>query len=133
MNVSLRLPMLTAAALLLLIPATGCNKLKARDQLNKGVQAYKSARFEEAVEHFQNAISLDPDLKTAKLFLATAYASQVVPDVKMADNIKNANNAISSSRKSCRNPPATSARSKASALCISKSTRRTRPRSTSRR
>lgn len=94
MNVSLRLPLCTAAALLLLFPATGCNKLKARDQLNKGVQAYKSARFEEAVDHFQTAISLDPSLKTAKLYLATAYASQVVPDVKTADNIKNATNAI---------------------------------------
>jgi hypothetical protein len=94
MNVSTRLPLMTAAALLLLLPATGCNRLKARDQLNKGVQAYKSARFEEAVEHFQNAISLDPDLPTAKLYLATAYASQVVPDVKTADNIKNANSAI---------------------------------------
>jgi tetratricopeptide (TPR) repeat protein len=94
MNVSLRLPLCSAAALLLLLPATGCNRLKARDQLNKGVQAYKSARFEEAVDHFQTAISLDPSLKTAKLYLATAYASQVVPDVKTADNIKNANNAI---------------------------------------
>lgn len=94
MNVSLRLPLCTAAALLLLLPATGCNKLKARDQLNKGVQAYKNARFEEAVDHFQTAISLDPTLKTAKLYLATAYASQVVPDVKTADNIKNATNAI---------------------------------------
>jgi tetratricopeptide (TPR) repeat protein len=72
----------------------GCNQLKARDQLNKGVQAYKSAHFEEAVEHFQNAIQLEPDFKNAKLYLGTAYASQVVPDVKTADNIKNANNAI---------------------------------------
>jgi tetratricopeptide (TPR) repeat protein len=94
MNASSRLPVLTAAALLLLIPAMGCNQLKARDQLNKGVQAYKSAHFEEAVEHFQNAIQLEPDFKNAKLYLGTAYASQVVPDVKTADNIKNANNAI---------------------------------------
>jgi tetratricopeptide (TPR) repeat protein len=94
MIVASRLPVLTAAALLFLIPLAGCNQLKARDQLNKGVQAYKSARFEEAVEHFQNAIKLQPDFKNAKLYLGTAYASQVVPDVKTADNIKNANNAI---------------------------------------
>jgi tetratricopeptide (TPR) repeat protein len=94
MNVVSRLPILSAAALLLLIPSMGCNQLKARDQLNKGVQAYKSGHFEEAVEHFQNAIALQPDFKNAKLYLATAYASQVVPDVKTTDNLKNANSAI---------------------------------------
>ena len=29
-----------------LLMSTGCNKLRARDQLNKGVQAYKAARYE---------------------------------------------------------------------------------------
>lgn len=43
---------------LALLSATGCDKLKARDQLNKGVQSYKNARYEEAIDHFQNAISL---------------------------------------------------------------------------
>lgn len=94
MKVAFRLPAISAAAILLLLPVVGCNQLKARDQLNKGVQAYKSARFEEAVEHFQNAIQLEPDFKNAKLYLATAYASQVVPDVKTTENIKNATNAI---------------------------------------
>ena len=30
---------------LAVVSATGCDKLKARDQLNKGVQAYKNARY----------------------------------------------------------------------------------------
>jgi tetratricopeptide (TPR) repeat protein len=94
MTVTLRQPVVAAAALILLLPAAGCNQLKARDQLNKGVQAFKSAHFDEAVTHFQNAIQLEPDFKNAKLYLATAYASQVVPDVKTAENIKNAMNAV---------------------------------------
>ena len=32
------------AILLTLLSAAGCTKLKARDQLNKGVQAYKNAQ-----------------------------------------------------------------------------------------
>jgi biopolymer transport protein TolR len=32
----------------------------ARDQLNKGVEAYKSAHYEEAIGHFQKATQLDP-------------------------------------------------------------------------
>jgi hypothetical protein len=40
------LVLLVGAGLLL---SVGCNKLKARDNLNKGVQAYKNARYEEAI------------------------------------------------------------------------------------
>src|SRR5579872_3789000 len=78
MNRSVRVVMLSAAALALLF-AAGCNKLKARDQLNKGVQAYKNAKFEEAINRFQNAVALDPSLLNARLYLATAYAQQYVP------------------------------------------------------
>ena len=34
---------------MLALLAAGCQKLKARDQLNKGVQAYRSAKYPEAV------------------------------------------------------------------------------------
>ena len=49
------------AVLLALLSAVGCDKLRARDQLNKGVQSYKNARYEEAIEHFKNAVQLDPE------------------------------------------------------------------------
>ncbi len=44
---------LVAAASLLLL-ATGCEKLRARDNLNMGVNAFKNAKFADAVNHFQN-------------------------------------------------------------------------------
>jgi tetratricopeptide (TPR) repeat protein len=62
--------------------------------LIKGVQAYKNARFEEAIDHFQNAERLDPSLENAPLYLATAYAQQVVPDANTPENIKNAQLAV---------------------------------------
>lgn len=73
----------------------GCRKLEARDQINKGVEAYKNAKFEEAVEHFQNAERLDPTFVTAPLFLASAYQQQVVPNSNTPENLKNAQLAIS--------------------------------------
>lgn len=85
---------MAAAFLAMLTMTTGCNRLKARDQLNKGVAAYKNAKYEEAIGHFQNAVNLDPSLPMAKLYLATAYAQQVVPDLTTPDNLKNANMAI---------------------------------------
>ena len=63
-----------------LLATTGCNKLRARDQLNKGVQAYKNAKYEDAIEKFKNAVALDPSLNVAQLYLATAYANQYVPN-----------------------------------------------------
>jgi tetratricopeptide (TPR) repeat protein len=93
MNICARLATVTAVAGALLMTA-GCTKLKARDQLNKGVQSYKAANYEAAIEHFKNAVNLDNDLKVAKLYLATAYAQQYVPGVDAPDNVRNANQAI---------------------------------------
>src|SRR5512142_1645683 len=93
MNRSVRVVILSAAALALLF-AAGCSKLKARDQLNKGVQAYKNAKFEEAINRFQNAVALDPSLLNARLYLATAYAQQYIPGADTPDNNRMAEQAI---------------------------------------
>ena len=65
--------------LLLALSASNCNKLKARDHLNKGVQSYRNAQFQPAIMHFKAAVALDPSLLNARLYLATAYAQQYVP------------------------------------------------------
>lgn len=67
------------AMLVLAVGAAGCRKLKARDQLNRGVQAYKNGQFDTAIEDFKLAKDLDPQLLNARLYLATAYASQYIP------------------------------------------------------
>jgi len=82
-----------------LLSTAGCNRLKARDQLNKGVQAYKGANYEQAIEHFKNAVYLDDDLKVAKLYLATAYAQQYVPGVETPENVRMATQAIDEYKK----------------------------------
>jgi tetratricopeptide (TPR) repeat protein len=83
-------------ALLLLLPfAAGCRRLRARDQLNKGVQAFRSVQFQTAVMHFKNAVALDPTLLNARLYLATAYYNQYVPGGASPENLKVAQQAIS--------------------------------------
>ncbi len=99
MNRIARVPVLAAAALSLLVFSSGCKRLQARDQLNKGVQAYKSAKYEDAINHFQNAVNLDPTYPLTEIYLATAYAQQVVPDLASPDNLKKADLAISSYKK----------------------------------
>ena len=75
--------------------ASGCEKLKARDQLNKGVQAFKNAQYPQAVDHFKTAVELDPNFPTARLYLATAYMQQYIPGADSADNMQMANAAQS--------------------------------------
>ena len=94
MNRFVRLLVLAAATGLLLASATGCKRLEARNQLNKGVQAYKQAKYEEAIDHFQRAVNLDPTYPMTRLYLATAYAQQVVPNLITPENEKTAEMAI---------------------------------------
>ncbi|HTX76780.1 MAG TPA: tetratricopeptide repeat protein [Terracidiphilus sp.] len=94
MNRIVRLPVMAAATILLVVSATGCKRLEARDQLNKGVEAYKEARYEEAIDHFQRAVNLDPTYPMTRTYLATAYAQEVVPGLDSPDNQKNAQMAI---------------------------------------
>jgi tetratricopeptide (TPR) repeat protein len=98
MNRSVRV-LVGLAVLLTLLSAAGCTKLKARDQLNKGVQSFKNARYEEAINHFNEAVKLDPTLINARLYLATAYAQQYVPGADTPDNTTMGNNAIEQYKK----------------------------------
>lgn len=86
--------MTLAALALAIVSSAGCDKLKARDQLNKGVKAYKDNHYEQAIDHFQQAVKLDPALIVARMYLATAYVSQYIPGVDDADNIRTAQDAI---------------------------------------
>jgi tetratricopeptide (TPR) repeat protein len=93
MNKHFRLLSLAAVALAL-VSTVGCGKLRARDQLNKGVTAYKNAKYEEAIDHFQQAVALDPTLINAKMYLATAFAQQYIPGADTPENNKMAEQAI---------------------------------------
>jgi tetratricopeptide (TPR) repeat protein len=72
----------------------GCDRLRARDKLNKGVTAYKNAQFDEAIADFQAAKEYDPTLTNAQLYLATAYATQYIPGAPSPENVKNGEQAV---------------------------------------
>jgi tetratricopeptide (TPR) repeat protein len=93
MKLTARIPV-SVALLVLLGTTTGCDKLKSRDQINKGVAAFKNAQYEQAVSNFQNAVKLDPTSENAKLYLATSYAYQVVPNLLTPENLAFAQKAL---------------------------------------
>ncbi len=75
-----------AALVILIFGVSGCNKLKARDLLNKGVNAFKAGQSDAAIEDFKRATELDPNLMMARVYLATAYASLYIPGAPSAEN-----------------------------------------------
>jgi tetratricopeptide (TPR) repeat protein len=83
-----------ALACIVAFGATGCDKLKARDLLNKGVAAYRDGKYDQSIENFKQAKDLDPTLMNARLYLATAYATQYIPGAPSADNIKMGEQAV---------------------------------------
>jgi len=79
-------------ALTLLVASGVCQTVE--DEMAAGVKAYGSARYQEAIRHFQKAAELNPGLIVAHLYLGSSYAQQYVPGSESEDAIANAKNAI---------------------------------------
>ena len=97
-----------AAMLLLILTASNCgwlDQLSARNQLNRGVQAYTSKKYDEAIEHFEQSIEKDPNLTRSYLYLATAYRAQYVPQGTSPENMERATNAIKTFEEVLRRSP----------------------------
>ena len=80
---------ITAVALAALL-GSGCSKqinfLKARNELNKGVGAFKAAEYNTAAERFQAALDLDPELNDARAYQAYSYMMQYIPGGESSEN-----------------------------------------------
>lgn len=73
---------LAVLLILAMVPLSGCGfiqKLRARDNLNKGVKAFTEQKYDAAAQYFEKAIEMDPEFETARMYLATAYTSQFIP------------------------------------------------------
>ncbi len=83
------------AIVVTVLGAAGCNKLKARDLLNKGVAAFRNGQYDASIEDFKQAKDLDPTLLNARLYLATAYATEYIPGAPSDDNVRVGQQAVS--------------------------------------
>jgi Tfp pilus assembly protein PilF len=84
----MKIKLFAIAVGVLAIVGTGCDRLKSRDRLNRGVQAYKSAKYSDAVDFFKEAVALDPANLNGRLYLATAYMSQYIPGATSPENLQ---------------------------------------------
>ncbi|MCA1577426.1 MAG: hypothetical protein LC794_08700 [Acidobacteria bacterium] len=87
------------AILLAILVATnsGCgviNRIRSKNQLNEAARAYREGRFVEAEQYSRRAAELDPNNKTAPMFIARTIHAQYRPGVQTPDNVAKAQEAI---------------------------------------
>ena len=81
----------------LVISSSGCgviNRIRAKNQLNEAARSYREGRFKEAEQHSREAAELDPNNKTAPMFIARTIHAQYRPGVQSPDNLAIAQQAI---------------------------------------
>ena len=82
---------------ILVISSSGCgviNRIRAKNQLNEAARSYREGRFAEAEQHSREAAELDPNNKTAPMFIARTIHAQYRPGVQSPDNVAKAQQAI---------------------------------------
>jgi len=87
---------------ILVATSSGCgviNRIRAKNQLNEAARAYREGRFPEAEQHSREAAALDPDNKTAPMFVARTIHAQYRPGVQQPENIAKAQEAIEAYQK----------------------------------
>jgi tetratricopeptide (TPR) repeat protein len=82
---------------ILVATSSGCgviNRIRSKNQLNEAARAYREGKFEEAEQHSREAERLDPNNKTAPMFVARTIHAQYRRGVQTPDNIAKAQQAI---------------------------------------
>jgi tetratricopeptide (TPR) repeat protein len=85
------------ALAILVVSTSGCslvNRIRAKNQLNEAARAYHDGHFDEAERYSRRALELDPNSKTALLFIARTIHAQYRPGVQTPENLAKANEAI---------------------------------------
>jgi tetratricopeptide (TPR) repeat protein len=85
------------ALAILVVSTSGCgliNRVRAKNQLNEAARAYHDGHFEEAEQYSRRALELDPNSKTAPLFIARSIHAQYRQGVQSPENIAKAQEAI---------------------------------------
>src|SRR6266542_2929287 len=80
----------TAILVLIVVGSGGCtlvNKIRAKNELNETARSYRDGRFEEAEQHAKRALYLDPDNKTAPIFIARVIHNKTNPAVDKPANM----------------------------------------------
>jgi tetratricopeptide (TPR) repeat protein len=78
----------------MLVSVSAAQSISIFEEFQQGRQALSQAKYDEAIQHFEKVLTLNPMNANAHLYLATAYGQKFVPGVDTADNVAFADQAI---------------------------------------
>ena len=107
-RIAINLAVLVATSLIV-VTSSGCgvvNRIRSKNQLNEAARAFREGKFPEAEQHSRRAAELDPDNKTAPMFIARTIHAQYRPGVQSPENIAKAQEAIQAYQKILERNPA---------------------------
>ena len=96
------------ATSLLVVSNSGCgviNRIRSKNQLNEAARAFREGKFPEAEQHSRRAAELDPNNKTAPMFIARTIHAQYRPGVQSPENVAKAQEAIQAYQSILQNNP----------------------------
>lgn len=85
---------LPVAALLVLLPALGCGKVRARADLKRGNSYYSQEQYTRALDYYQKGLELDPDATFAWRSVGLSALALYRPGDETPKNVEYANTAI---------------------------------------
>lgn len=86
-----------SVAAALLLPAllgVGCARIKARAAYKDGNKLYKAEQFKKAIEEYERAIALDPNIAEAHFYLANSHQALYRPGKDAPENKEHLDQAI---------------------------------------
>ena len=107
-RIAINLAVLVATSLIV-VTSSGCgvvNRIRSKNQLNEAARAFREGKFPEAEQHSRRAAELDPNNKTAPMFIARTIHAQYRPGVQSPENIAKAHEAIQAYQKILERNPA---------------------------
>ena len=100
-RIAMSLAILVATGFLV-VTSSGCgviNRIRSKNQLNEAARAFREGKFTDAEQHSRRAAELDPNNKTAPMFIARTIHAQYRPGVQSPENVAKAQEAIQAYQK----------------------------------
>jgi len=82
----IRRPILTASIAAAVLAGGGCARVQAKAAFKEGNRYYKEENYKKAVEQYQRAVDLNPNMPEAYFYLASSYQSLYRPGKEGDDN-----------------------------------------------
>lgn len=96
-----------AVGALLLLSGVGCAKVQSRAAFKDGNKEYTSENFKRAIQHYERAVELDPNLAEAWFYLGSSYQAMYRPGKDTPENKELLQKSIDAYKKSLETNPGT--------------------------